>query len=59
MFWKMEHMLQKSECSIFHNIYKYMIFQKRQKVLLWSEGLKTRVTGMIVCIYDQSIESLG
>ena len=32
-------MLQKSECSIFHNIFKHMIFQRHQKVLLWSNGL--------------------
>ena len=36
----MEHLLQKSKCSIFHNIFKYMIFQRRQKELLWSKGLK-------------------
>ena len=24
---------------IFHNIFKYMIFQRRQKVLLWSKWL--------------------
>ena len=35
----MEHLLQKSKCSIFHNIFKYMIFQRRQKALLWSKGL--------------------
>ena len=29
----------KSKCSIFHNIFKYMIFQRRQKALLWSKGL--------------------
>ena len=27
----MEHLLQKSKCSFFHNILKYMIFQRRQK----------------------------
>ena len=27
------------QCSIFHNIFKYMIFQRRQKALLWSKGL--------------------
>ena len=27
-----------SKCSIFHNIFKYMIFQRRQKALLWSKG---------------------
>ena len=32
-------MLQKSKCSIFHSIFKHMIFQRRQKVLLWSNGL--------------------
>ena len=28
LLWKMEHLLQKSKCSIFHNIFKYMIFQR-------------------------------
>ena len=32
--WKMEHLLQKSKCSIFNNIFKYMIFQRRQKALV-------------------------
>ena len=36
---EMEHLLQKSKCSIFHNIFKYMIFQRCQKALLWSKGL--------------------
>ena len=36
----MEHFLQKSKCSIFHNIFKYMIFQRRQMALLWSKGIK-------------------
>ena len=35
----MEHLLQKSKCFIFHNIFKYMIFQRRQKALIWSKGL--------------------
>ena len=35
----MEHLLQKSKCSIFHITFKYMIFQRRQKMLLWSKGL--------------------
>ena len=39
IIWKMEHLLQKSKCSIFYNIFKYMIFQRCQKVLLWSEVL--------------------
>ena len=31
---------QKSnECYIFHNIFKYMIFQNHQKALLWGKGL--------------------
>ena len=34
----MEHLLQKSKCSIFQNIFKYMIFQK---ALLWSKGFNT------------------
>ena len=43
---KMEHLLQKSKCSIFHYIFKYMIFQRRQKALLWSKGL-------FIIVYDQ------
>ena len=31
-----EHLLQKSKCSISHNIFTYMIFQRRQRALLWS-----------------------
>ena len=40
LLWKMEHLLNMSKCSIFHNIFKYMIFPKRQKALLWGKGLK-------------------
>ena len=32
--------VQKSKCSIFNNIFKHMIFQRRQKALLWSKGLR-------------------
>ena len=48
----MEHLLQKSKCFIFHNIFKYMIFQRRQKALLWSKGLKYGINDclMNVCI---------
>ena len=37
----MEHLLVWSKCSIFHNIFKYMIFQRREKALSWSKGLNT------------------
>ena len=36
----MEHLLQKSKCSIFPNIFKYVIFKRGQKVSTWSKGLK-------------------
>ena len=39
ILWKVEHLLQKSKCSFSHNNFKYMIFQRRQKALLWSKGL--------------------
>ena len=32
----MKHLLLKSKCSIFYNIFKYMIFQRHQKALSWS-----------------------
>ena len=35
----MEHLLQWSKCSIFHYISKYIVFQRRQKALLWSKGV--------------------
>ena len=35
----MEHLLLKSKCSIFHNIFKYLIFQRHQKALLWNKEL--------------------
>ena len=35
----MEYSLQKKKCSIFYNIFKYVIFQRHQKVFLWSKGL--------------------
>ena len=35
----MEHSLEKSKCSIFHNVFKYMIFQRCLKVLLRTIGL--------------------
>ena len=41
--WKMEHLLFWSKSSIFHNIFKYIIFQRRQKALLWSKGLNLQV----------------
>ena len=28
-----------SKCSIFHNIFKSMIFQRFQKALVWDKGL--------------------
>ena len=37
----MEHLLQKSKCSIFHNILKY-IFGRLQKALLWRKGLRNK-----------------
>ena len=40
----MEHLLQKSKCSIFHNIFKYMIFQRCQNAWLWSKGLMDTLT---------------
>ena len=29
ILWKMEHLLQKSKCSIFYDIFKYRIFHRR------------------------------
>ena len=39
----MEHLLFCNKCSIFHNIFKCMIFQRRKKALLWSKWLKSIV----------------
>ena len=51
ILWKMEHLLFWSKCSIFHNIFKYMIFQRHQfKALIWSKGLKESKTCIPYCI---------
>ena len=34
-----ENFMEKSKCSIFHNILKYMIFQRRKNALLWGKEL--------------------
>ena len=47
---KMEHLLQRCKCSIFHNIFKYMIFQRRYY------GVKGYNPGFIVSISHQTPE---
>ena len=48
---KIEHLLFWSKCSIFQYIFKYMTFQRRQKVLLWSKGLiETEMSPMSKCM---------
>ena len=32
-----------NKCSIIHNIFKFIVFQRCQKVLLWSKGLKATI----------------
>ena len=47
-----------SKCSIFHNNFKNVVFQRRQKALLWSKGLandtffqkKANVCFVLVCL---------
>ena len=39
ILWKMEHLLLRSKCSIFHNILKNLTFQRHSKALVWSKGL--------------------
>ena len=34
----MENLLRRSKCLIFHDIFKYIVFQRRQKALSWSKG---------------------
>ena len=34
--WKMKHLLLRSKCAIFHNILKYLTFQRRPKALVRS-----------------------
>ena len=47
----MEHLLQKSKFSIFHNIFNYMIIQRRQKALLCSKGLTLKAGYWQFCIH--------
>ena len=49
----MEHLLQKSKCSIFHNIFIYMIFRRRQKALLWSKGFISLVKTILCAPWNE------
>ena len=52
----MEHLLQKSKCSIFHNIFIHMIFQRCQKALLWSKWVEWLIyLYLYVAFLDSSI----
>ena len=57
----MEYLLQNLKCSIVNNIFKYMIFQKHQKVLLWSKGLNhlSRVDSSTLINGTSLFNSLG
>ena len=35
--------LTKSKCSIFHNTFEYVIFQRHQKALLWSKAIQNKI----------------
>ena len=48
----MEHLFQKSKCSIFHNIFKYMIFQRLQKALIWSKGLIAHIENLFFVVFE-------
>ena len=39
--------------SIFQNIFKYMMFQRRQKALLWSKGLRLVLLQLFGLVADQ------
>ena len=55
----MEHLLQRTKHSIFHNIFKYVVFQRRQKELLWSKGLHEAVQKISVPITYALSQSLN
>ena len=46
------------ECSMFHNIFKYMFFQRRQKALLWSKGLNHAFTHYVISTKNSRITEL-
>ena len=46
------------ECSMFHNIFKYMFFQRRQKALLWSKGLNHAFTYYVISTKNSCITEL-
>ena len=55
----MEHLLQKSKCSIFRNIFKYMIFQRQHKALLWSQRLIIILLGIQIVWCHLTLCPLG
>ena len=46
------------ECSMFHNIFKYMFFQSRQKALLWSKALNHAFTNYVISTKNSCITEL-
>ena len=57
ILWKFEHLLQKSKFSIFHNIFKYMIFQGHQTALLRSKGLKELLIPSVTMTHPDPLSS--
>ena len=48
----MEHLLEKSKCFIFHNVFQLNDISKVSKCVLWSKGLLklvTQIKGIFVC----------
>ena len=41
ILWKMEHLLLRSKCSIFRNIFQNLTFQRRPQALVWSKRFNT------------------
>ena len=40
---------KRANAPFFHNIFKNLVFQRRQKALLWSKGLTLRMLGRFAC----------
>ena len=43
ILWKMEHLLLRSKCCIFHNILNNLTFQRHPKALVWIKGLSNNM----------------
>ena len=55
----MEFLLQRRKRSIFHNIFKPVVFQRHKKALIWNNGFRDMMVLIILVRYMSLHRCLG